>query len=527
MNRKLPLLIFAIIVGFSAWSQNNAPTWADDVACLVYSHCSNCHNSNGIAPFSLLSYNDAYTERFSIQYAVENKSMPPWQPNDGYSTLAHNKSLTPDEIQTIVDWVNAGAPEGNPADAPATPVYNSNQLIENPDLSVKIPNYTVPSITEDLYRCFVVPTGVNAEKFITAFEVVPGNRSAVHHVLFYVDTSGQGAVMDANDPGEGYTSFGGTGVNGTTLIGGWVPGGSATFYPDGMGPKLPANADIIVQIHYPYGSTGQLDSTKINFQLSDIPLREVRAVPFLNHMISITDGPLAIPADSIRTFHAEQALPINLTLLSIAPHAHLICEYMKAYITTPNNDTIPLIEIPHWDFHWQGGYFFPKPIKFPAGSKFHGVARYNNTNFNPNNPSFPPEDVVVGEATTDEMLIFYFSFLSYENGDENIEIDEPGSHQEHYENCGASVSSIENMNRELMSLTLMPNPAKDLVNISIEEGIIEGYELIDIQGKIIQSCQITSARSSVNIELNGITKGFYFVRVFSSSGYAMEKLVVE
>lgn len=185
MNRKATLILIILFtaINYSAIGQTT-PTWADNIACLVYSHCSNCHNSEGIAPFNLLSYNDAFTERFSIQYAVQNKTMPPWQPNDDYSTLAHNKSLSAEEIQMINDWVNAGAPEGDPNNAPAQPVFTTNEQITNPDLVLKIPTYTVPQLTADLYRCFVIPAGTSVSNSITGIEVVPGNRSAVHHVLF-------------------------------------------------------------------------------------------------------------------------------------------------------------------------------------------------------------------------------------------------------------------------------------------------------------------------------------------------------
>lgn len=526
MARKLPIL-FTVLFIFSSFFANSqtTPTWSDNIACIVYSHCSNCHNSGGIAPFNLLSYNDAYNERFSIQYAVEQKSMPPWQPNDAYSTLAHNKSLSAEEIQLITDWVNAGAPEGDPNNAPSAPVFVTNEQITNPDLVLRIPTYTIPQISEDLYRCFVIPTGTSATEFITGVEVVPGNRSVVHHVLFYVDTTGQAAILDANDPGEGYTSFGGTGVNGTRLIGGWVPGSSPAFSPDGMGSRLPANCDIIVQMHYPYGTSGQVDSTKINFEFSESPTREVKSVPFINHVTSVNE-PLHIPADSIKEYHAQQWVPFDMTLLSISPHAHLICEYMKAYFVTPTNDTVNLIEIPNWDFHWQGAYQFPSPIRFPAGSTFHGIARYNNTNTNPNNPNFPPQDVHVGEATTDEMLIFYFSYLAYQSGDENIVVDEPGSHIPHYQDCEAVPIGIEDQTANEIKVSLSPNPTNDLTTIFIYGGYIESYELIDMHGRLIYSEQVNTQTNTTEVNTSNLAKGCYYVRIVTSEGMSVKKLMI-
>lgn len=293
-----------------------------------------------------------------------------------------------------------------------------------------------------------------------------------------------------------------------------------------MGSKLPANADIVVQIHYPYGSTGQVDSTKINFEFSDTPTREVKAVPFINHVISITNGPLHIPADSVKTFYAQQTIPVELTLLSISPHAHLICEYMKAFAVTPNGDTIKFVEIPNWDFHWQGAYFFPQPIRLPAGSTIYGEARYNNTISNPNNPNFPAQAVNVGEATTDEMLIFYFTYLPYQSGDENIMVDEPGSHQPHYQDCATGAIGINEKEASSGKVIIVPNPSSENTTIYYHDGTIVSYELMDMQGRVIANNQTKNAGHAIQLQTNTLAKGSYFIRVFSEDGFAVEKLIV-
>ncbi len=502
-----------------------APTWSDDVACIIYSHCTGCHNSNGIAPMSLLTYTDAINNAGGILYNVTGKIMPPWPPDMEFNQMAHDRSLSEQEIQIISDWVNNGTPEGNTVNAPTPPVYTSNELITSPDLVLQIPDFTIPALTNDLYRCFVIPTGTSVQNFLTAFEVVPGARSAVHHVLVYSDTTGESATLDANDPGPGYTAFGGVGVTGVKLIGGWVPGSSASFFPDNIGPRIPSGTSMILQIHYPIGSTGNIDSTKVNFKFSDTPIRELRSIPLLNHQLSMTDGPLIIPADTVITFHEQFTVPFNASLISIAPHAHLICESMKAYAVTLAGDTINLINIPHWDFHWQGGYAFPKVLKIPIGTKLHGEATYNNTLSNPHNPNNPPQSVSVGESTTEEMMLFFFSFLPYQTGDENIVID-TASHLAHYLDC-SMLSGVDDEEISKDELLIMPNPASGSVSVYSEKTLIKAIEIFDLQGKTLKTSELRQPLNIVSLDISQIAKGCYYLKVMSTEGFRIRKIIID
>jgi len=173
-----------------------------------------------------------------------------------------------------------------------------------------------------------------------------------------------------------------------------VPGQMPSIYPAGMGVTLHKNSRLVLQIHYPAGSAGKTDSTKLNIKLSTASLRSVFIQPPLNHGPNLVNGPLAIPANATKTFYSEYTIPNNLpvqgvSLLNVAPHAHLICKSWLVYGETPAGDTIPFIKINDWDFHWQGFYTFQKLIFFPKGSTFHGVAFYDNTSNNPHNPSNP------------------------------------------------------------------------------------------------------------------------------------------
>ncbi len=512
MKNKFLLSFFLLLA-----ANLGAQTWSDDVACIVYTHCSGCHSPGNIAPFPIMNYQEAFDKRFAIRGVVIDREMPPWKADPAFVQHAGSRQLTDDEIALIDAWVNADAPEGDPATAPDPPVFSGIEEIESPDLTVTIPPFTIPDpLTTDLYRVFAIPVSLAGNRYITGIEIIPGNRSVVHHVLAYQDTTGQALANDANDPGPGYTAFGGIGVFGAKLLGGWVPGSRPQFYPEGMGVWLPQNTAIVLQIHYPAGSGGQVDSTKINLRLAEGPMRQVYNSPILNHVTSLTDGPLVIPANQMKTFHAKYTSLQPASLLGISPHAHLICSSMKAFAVTVQGDTIPLVDIPEWDFHWQGQYVFQKLIKMPALTTVHGIATYDNTENNEDNPSSPPQTVSVGEATTDEMMIFYFTFLGYQPGDEDFVID-TSSHRPHYLDCETNtVLPAREADGQVLDFQLFPNPAGDYFTIEKSFPGAARLRLSDFSGRVVFEKMMENEREKV--ETHGLPPGIYSAALFLENG---------
>ncbi len=424
--KKLLLLLSVIVISTGLYAQNL--TWATNIAPIMYSKCTTCHHDGGMAPFSLMTYSDARAKMALLSDQVSTGKMPPWPPNRTYNHYKDERYLSPTQILHINAWIANGAPAGDTTLAPAKPVYTNGATLSGINKIIQMPTFTVPNnVNFDLYQCFTVPTNLAQDEFITAIEAIPGNPSIVHHILIYEDTTGQSVSLDNNTPEPGYTSFGGPGFT-ASLVGGWVPGTRPEEYPAGMGVKLHKNSRLVLQIHYPNGSAGKTDSTKLLLRMSTGNLRQIYIDPPLNHGFSMTDGPLRIPANSSRNFNEEYTIPTNypiqgVSLLNVAPHAHLICRNWLVYGKTPAGDTVPFVKIDDWDFHWQGFYTFQKLIFMPKGSTFYAVARYDNTANNPHNPSSPPQLVRAGESTTDEMMLVYFSYLIYQPGDENLVID--------------------------------------------------------------------------------------------------------
>lgn len=491
------------------------------MAPILFSNCVSCHRPGGIAPFSLLTYNDAFNYRTSISNAVSTKHMPPWPPDDNYVHFTGARTLSASQINTIVNWVNNGAPSGNIANAP-TPPPPVTSTLGNPDTVLKMPNYTSAAVSGDIYQCFVLPLRLNSGKFVSAIEVAPGNSSIVHHVLVYQDTTANHAaqILDNASPGPGYTSFGGIGVNSAILADAWVPGSAVKKLPSIFGKRIYPNSDIVIQVHYPAGSAGQLDSTKVKlYYNSNTSARDVRIEPILYHYSPVLiNGPLSIPANTIKTFEERFTLPIiyKATVLTVAPHMHLIGESIKSYANKPNGDTIRIIDIPHWDFHWQGQYYFQKPVIVDAGSTLRAFATYNNTSANPHNPNNPPQTINLGEATTDEMMLVYFAFTQYQPGDENIIID-----------SSLLTTPVTNPVLSFSRLNVYPNPANNVVQfenpVQHKKATITVW---DMAGRKIYE-QVITHEFLISIPTRRWPNGAYNLYLRTDKNVYAEKLVVQ
>ena len=525
--KKLLLVLLVSIVHFSLYAQT--PDWSTKVAPILYNHCTSCHRAGGIAPFPLITYNDAVTQSVSIKADVISKKMPPWSPDPAYAHMAHERILSSADIATIKNWVDGGTPQGNPALAPPVPVYSAHGILPGtPDLIVKIPTYTsTATASGDVYQCFAIPSGLLADKFITAFEAVPGNPAMVHHVLVYSDTTGKCASLDAASPGPGYPDFGGVGSDSAEMVGIWVPGSQPMTYPHGFGLKLPHHSDVVVQVHYPAGTVGMVDSTEVHFFFAPTAVRSVYIEPLLYHDLDLIGGPLVIPANTVKTFEEEVpaffGLP-DLSLVGIFPHMHLLGKTIKSYGIHPAGDTDKYVRINNWDFHWQGFYMLPKIKKIPAGTRLRAEATYDNTSANSENPHIPPVTVTSGENTTDEMMIVFYLFSYYQPGDENIIVDSA---------VALSTSGqFANYYHGQQLLDAYPNPAiSDLVvKCHFDEADLGDIDLVDMQGRVVRQLmvkgKINAGYSTYAYNVTGLPAGDYFVRLITSERVLTQKLQV-
>jgi hypothetical protein len=391
---------------------NRVPTFAKDVAPILYSKCAPCHHAGEVAPFTLTSYEDAKRKASTLAAVAKQKYMPPWQAVS-HGEFVNERTLTPAQIEILDDWAKAGAPKGDLSQAPKPPSYTPGWAMGTPDFIGKPSQpYSVAAEGADDYRCFVIPTNYPEGKYVTGIELRPGNRQVVHHVLIYLDKSGVARKKAGKDGKPGYASFGGPGFIPVGSLGGWAPGLQYQQLPAGKGLWLPPGADIVLQIHYHKNGKEESDLTQLGLQFAKGPIdKRVRWESVDNELITIA------PGDSHYEVKADLVLPAAVTLLDVIPHMHLLGHDMTVTATLPDGAKRQLIHVEPYDFNWQTRYTYKEPIHLPKGTRLDMVAHYDNSAENPHNPNNPPKKVMFGEQTTNEMC---FAFFSYTFDDEHI-----------------------------------------------------------------------------------------------------------
>lgn len=470
-------LLLSFILVFASIAAVAQPTWSEDAAAVFFNKCAKCHNPDGVGSFSLLDYSTAYDYRGLIQSYVEFNIMPPWFADSSFQHYFDERILTSYERNTIIDWANGGGLEGDPELAPPPPVFDADQILPGtPDLIIEMPKY-MSKATEayDDYVCISIPTGLVGDRKVKSIEVIPGNASIVHHCLIYSD-----------DNSDYETDTIGGNCGGPTidpLMAGYTPGARPTIFPSSddfsAGMVLGEGSSIIFAMHYPHGSYGEYDQTKVHFYFYDEPVdnfREISAGPFLQNW------EFDLPADEITpVLAAFDDVPYDITVLSSFPHMHLLGKSIEAYALDPVGDTIPFVRIPKWDFDWQDFYWFEYMQKMPTGSNLRGKAVFDNTTGNPHNPEDPPVDVNPGFNTTDEMFLVYFHIMAYEEGDEFINVDSLNTL--YLETLYAAEEELTEKN-----ITVYPNPFETNINIeyNLNENSFVSLFIYDLNGKVVR-----------------------------------------
>ncbi|MFN3650182.1 MAG: redoxin domain-containing protein [Armatimonadota bacterium] len=383
-------------------------TYYRDVAPIIQESCQGCHRPGQVAPFSLSSYQDARSWAAEIKSFSQSRQMPPWQAAPGHGDFLDARRLTDEQIATLARWADAGAPAGNPKDAPAPKEWKDEWSLGTPDLVLEMPEeYTVGANGEDDFRCFVIPTGLKEDKQVVAVDIRPGNARVVHHVLNFLDTGGAARRLDEKDPLPGYNSGpGGIGILPSGSLGGWAPGNFARYLPKGVGMPLPANSDLVMQVHYHKTGKVEKDRTRVGLYFAKEPVeKRLRVFPLTNLAIHIPPGE--------KRWKLEQTLtvPWDVQLISITPHMHLLGKEMEVTAELPDGTRKPLIWVKDWDYRWQDTYRYRELQKVPKGTKIKMTAYFDNSSDNPRNPNDPPKLVRFGEQTTDEMAFAFIEFV--------------------------------------------------------------------------------------------------------------------
>lgn len=385
-------------------------TYTKDVAPILQRRCVECHRPGEIGPFSMLTYELTRPWAAAIKTAVQRKTMPPWLADPHYGKFSNDRSMTSREIDTIVAWVNSGAPKGDMKDLPALPSFEEGWGIPKPDVIFELPEpYRIPATGTLEYMHWVIPSGFTEDKWVQFAEARPGDRRHVHHVIAFVREPGSNWLKDAK-PGIPFipekTKAGDQekAELPSDFLAGYAPGQPPEAFEPGMAKLVKAGSDIIIQVHYTTDGKPSIDRTRIGLVFAKQPPPQ-RAMTF-----SAVNGTFKIPAGHPNyQVDAEFELGADVVLHSLHPHMHNRGKDFLYRVQFPDGRTETLLSVPNYSFAWQLWYTLEKPLPLPKGTKILCTAHFDNSKNNPFNPD-PGKDVVWGDQSWDEMMVGFFNF---------------------------------------------------------------------------------------------------------------------
>jgi hypothetical protein len=503
------------------------PNWSEDIAPIFYQHCTACHHTDGAAgPISLMTYLDALIWVNDLVPIIQTGIHPPrWPADPNYRHYLDENLhfLSPNEIDLITQWVDSGAPEGNPNLAPPPPVYSSVSQIAAPDTMLTLAqHYTNPGDNIDHYMIFVLPSGFLQDKDASSVEFRPGNITNIIEAFIYQDTTGSFGVLDSINTGYGLEDSCHASFHLPQFLSYYNPGFSARKFPADIAEKIYAQSDFILAVHYAASPIQQVDSSWVNIFYSNNSTREVKLQKIDESYV--LGSPVFIPANQQVTVKSEYQINMgDISLISISPQMHFLGKSMKIFAVTPFNDTIPLINIPYWIFNQRYLYKFEWLSKIDSGTILYTEGVFDNTTGNPNNPNNPPQNVYYGDCFPDEAFRYFFEWTPYEPGDEDLVLDS---------------SLLTSVSPEISAVTGLPqlyscapNPSSTFMYVTfcLPEKETCTFSIIDVMGRLQQVTVFHKGSASgfqrVQFDVHEFPSGLYLIVLETPEGKAVKKFI--
>lgn len=424
-------------------------TFYKHIQPIIEANCAACHIGEGIGASYFL-----YDSPEIIQNAAEDIAylagigyMPPWMPSNQTRPMQHDRRLTDEEIAILQHWVEDGTPLGDPADYVPVESDIAPDVRQDMVLSIAEP-YTPDDTLQDEYRCFKLELNLSEPTFMTGYEVLPDSTKMAHHAILYhlpARMDARALVRDNESEGQGWRCYGGAELPEDNTIGSWTPGMLPVVYPEGTGFLLEPGDFIVLQMHYNLVAGVEPDQTQIALQLApasdsmtplivaeipgpvEIPCPagvegeqcdrdyaiQVNEEKYDNDAREFADGMLErcglTPDDFINQDAAnvvstcDVPIPFNVTAIEILPHMHEKGKSIQIILNPDTPDEQILMDIPRWDFHWQGTYQWVEPVEIQAGDVLRLTCVWDNTQ------SDNPRYIVWGEGTDDEMCLTFIT----------------------------------------------------------------------------------------------------------------------
>ncbi|MBO9591643.1 MAG: cytochrome c [Niabella sp.] len=424
---------FFVVSTFFVFMYSFAQAQQLNVAAIFRNKCASCHKPGEAAPFSLQTYDDVVKRKTLIKDVIQSGYMPPWKADTHYQDFLNNRSLTAQEKETIINWINTKTPKRA---FNLTAIKNGQEKTaypRSPDMTLKISKpYVVKGNNQERFVVFKIPYQINADKSVEAVEFFSNNKKIVHHInygFYAVPDSGvniyaDDAYVDPETDGTKIHQYDKYYRRPMTYYTGWIPGSTYESYPPGIGWKLEKRGIVMLTVHYSALAADEESVVGVNLFFTSKPVERAVSIVSLGSQgfgeADITP-PLLIEPNVVKTFTLDMKTTDDQSIMYVWPHMHYIGKEFTAYAITPAKDTIRLVHISEWDFRWQELYKFKKFVKVPAGSIIHMIGTYDNTAKNPFNPNSPPQTIYSTQnmKATDEMFTLIMIYVPYQSGDEN------------------------------------------------------------------------------------------------------------
>ena len=395
----------------SAEDPTGEVTFSRDIAPIVFRYCSPCHRPGEAAPFPLLTYEDTAKFARQIAYLTEKRIMPPWLPAAGEWKLQGEMRLTDEQIALFKRWAEKGAPPGKAADLPSAPVFAQGWQLGKPDLILRARKpYLLPAAGTDNYWNFIFPTQLAGTQWVKAVEIRPGEKRVVHHANVLLDRQHSSRKQE-KQPGAGFSGMElrieSQAFDPDSHLFFWKPGSVPHEEPEGMALRLDPGDDFVLNTHLQPSGKPQEIAPSLGIYFTNKPATKF---PMLLELQN--DKALDIPAGASDFVVTDEfTLPVDVDLIGIYPHAHYLGKELRATASGPDGTERTLILIPGWDLNWQAVFYYTAPVFLAKDTTVSMRYVYDNSAANVANPFHPPQRVVGGNRTTDEMAHLWLQVL--------------------------------------------------------------------------------------------------------------------
>ncbi len=383
-------------------------SYVDDIAPILLEKCVSCHREGGIGSWAMTDYNMVRGFALMIREVIRTQRMPPWHADPEIGHWSNDRSLTNKEAQTLVRWIEAGAPHEGVTDPLVEadlsyPTWDVAEILGEPDYVIELPATEIPATGVLDYMDVYVDNPIGRDVWVQAAEILPGDRTVLHHTI---TTYGERTWFDE--------LIGGISKKGALRH--YAPGISNRPFPDNTGIFLPKDSTFEFQMHYTTTGKATVDQTRMGIWVYDEPPAHSMQSFFLQNR------DISIPAHASN--HREEktvVVPKDALLYSLLPHAHYRGKAAEFRAIYPDGTEEVLLSVPNYDFNWQTAYEFSEPKFIPAGTKLVQANWWDNSSRNLANPD-PSEDVEWGDQSWEEMLFGEVTLRFLEDGDNGRQV---------------------------------------------------------------------------------------------------------